>query len=88
MIESTPKQQNTSIQLAFKLLNNQQYKELFDKIDDNYLYWDKVKYLSPDGIRPEVLWNAVKIRRSTNVINLKFGKYIFHFTITKRMQAS
>ena len=87
MIESTPKQQNTSIQLAFKLLNNQQYKELFDKIDDNYLYWDKVKYLSPDGIRPEVLWNAVKIRRSTNVINLKFGKYIFHFTITKRMQA-
>lgn len=87
MIERTPKQQNTSIQLAFKLLNNQQYKELFDKIDDNYLYWDKVKYLSPEGIRPEVLWNAVKIRRSTNVINLKFGKYIFHFTITKRMQA-
>lgn len=40
----------------------------------------------PSGILPEVLWQAVKFKRRLNVINLKFGKLQFHFTITSKMQ--
>ncbi|WP_024997986.1 Fic family protein [Prevotella falsenii] len=87
MIESTPKLQKNDILSAFKLFKDQKYKDLFTKIDDNYLYWDKVKYLSPNDIKPKILWSAVKIKRSMNVINLEFDKYVFHFTITGRMQA-
>ena len=62
-------------------------KELFAKIDDGYLYWDKIKYMAPTGVGAEVLWQAVKIRRSMNVIQITFGKYTFHFTVTGKMQA-
>lgn len=42
--------------------------------------------MAPSGIKPEVLWHAVKFRRRLNVINIKFGKLHFHFTMTSRMQ--
>ena len=86
MIETPPKLLPTNGQEAFKLLVNPMYSDLFAKIDDGYYYWDKVKYMAPSGILPEVLWQAVKFRRRLNVINLKFGKLQFHFMITSKMQ--
>lgn len=86
MIENTPKILNSNISAAVRLLLNPDYKELFAKIDEDYLYWDKVKYMAPEGVRPEILWQAVKIRRSANQVNLKFGRYLFRFTITGKMQ--
>jgi len=62
-------------------------KDLFTKIDDDYMYWDKVKYNAPNGVKPEILWHAVKLKRSANVIRIQFGRYIFQFTITSRMQS-
>lgn len=87
MIESTPKLLSSNLQSAIKLIADSTYKDLLVKIDEDYLYWDKVKYLAPSGVKPEVLWNAVKLRRSMNVVNMQFGKYLFHFTITGSMQA-
>ena len=87
MIESAPKLSNNNTQEAVKLLVDPSNKDLFTKIDDNYLYWDKIKYMAPAGIKPEVLWHAVKLRRSVNVVNIQFGKYVFHFTITSKMHA-
>lgn len=86
MIESTPKIHPDNEQDAIKLLMNPIYSDLFSKIDDGYYYWDKVKYMAPSGVKPEVLWHAVKFRRKLNVINIKLGKLRFHFTITSRMQ--
>lgn len=86
MIESTPKLSDANVQAAIKLLADPKYKDLFAKIDDNYLYWDKIKYLTPNGVKPEVVWQAVKLKRSLNVVNLQLGKYTFHFTITSSMQ--
>lgn len=87
MIESAPKLNNSNTQSAVKLLIDPNNKDLFTKIDDGYLYWDKIKYMAPSGVKPEVLWHAAKLRRSVNVVNIRFGKYLFHFTITGKMQA-
>ena len=87
MVESVPLMSKTTEQQAIRLLVDPSYKELFTHIDDGYLFWDKVKYMAPVGIKPEVLWHAVKIRRSMNVVQITFGKYTFHFTVTGKMQA-
>ena len=87
MIESAPQLINTNTQSAVKFLVDPKNKDLFTQIDDGYLYWDKIKYMTPPGVKPEVLWHAVKLRRSVNVVNIKFGKYLFHFTVTGKMQA-
>ena len=87
MIESEPQLSNSNTQAAVKLLIDPNNKDLFTKIDDGYLYWDKIKYMTPSGVKPEVLWHAVKLRRSVNIVNIKFEKFLFHFTITGKMQA-
>lgn len=87
MIESVPHIHKATEQQAIRLLIDPSNKELFAKIDDGYLYWDKIKYMAPTGVGAEVLWQAVKIRRSMNVTQIKFGKYTFHFTVTGKMQA-
>lgn len=87
MIESVPHIHKATEQQAIRLLIDPSNKELFAKIDDGYLYWDKIKYMAPTGVGAEVLWQAVKIRRSMNVIQITFGKYTFHFTVTGKMQA-
>lgn len=87
MIEPAPQLQNSNIRDAVNMIIEPANKDLFTRIDDEYLYWDKVKYMAPEGIKPEILWHAVKIRRSTNRNIIFFGKYKFHFTITGKMQA-
>ena len=87
MIEIAPSIKIDNPEQALNLLIEPKYKSLFAKINDEYLYWDKIKYLVPEGIEPELFWQAVKIRRSWNIVNIQFGKYKFHFTITGKMQA-
>lgn len=87
MIEIAPQLNNSNTQSAVKFLIDPNNKDLLTKIDDGYLYWDKIKYMPPHGVKPEVLWHAVKLRRSVNVAYIKFGNYLFHFTITGKMQA-
>ena len=72
---------------AIQMLTNPQMQPLFQKISSEYLYWDKVKYMSPQGTDKEVLWQAVKIQRLLNAQNIQFGNYTFHFTVTKHMLA-
>lgn len=72
---------------AIQMLTNQQMQPLFQKISSEYLYWDKVKYMAPKGTDKQVLWQAVKIQRLLNAQDIQFGKYTFHFTVTKNMLA-
>ena len=51
MIEKTPIFNVTKE--TFDLLLDNDLKPLFNKINTEYLYWDKVKYLAPKGVRPE-----------------------------------
>lgn len=85
MIELAPDFENNNdvIPLMVRLQNQGIIKD----IQDNYLYWDKVKYKAKD-CSPEELWNAVKFFRYLRSNELKFGYYKFNYLITDYVQRS
>ncbi len=58
---------------------------LLKNIQDEYLYWDKVKYKSKKYSSNE-LWNAVKLHRFLKANRINFGKHSFSFVVTDFMQ--
>lgn len=59
---------------------------LVDKINNNYEYWDKVKYQPlPEGYTPSMLWTYVKASRDRNMITV-WSKYGIKLNITGQMQ--
>ncbi len=85
MIELPPKLKKREIDNAFSVLNNEKYVPLLQKIDEEYLYWDKVKHITSD-VDSGHLWYATKIIRSINSKKIRFGKYTFQYHITDKMQ--
>jgi len=86
-VESAPILNQDKMTEAILMLSDQKMKPLFLKIDSEYLYWDKVKYMAPKGVDKQVLWQAVKIQRRLKAQEIQFGNCVFHFTITKDMLA-
>ena len=86
-IEPVPKIEEKNRIEAIQMLIDSTLQEVFQKIDREYLYWDKVKYTAPENVDKHTLWHAVKIQRQLNSQTVRFGKYVFHFTITKNMLA-
>ena len=86
-VESAPILNQDKMTEAILMLSDQKMKSLFLKIDSEYLYWDKVKYMAPKGGDKQVLWQAVKIQRRLKAQEIQFGNCVFHFTITKDMLA-
>ncbi len=83
MIETPPtyNKNDDTIPLMVSLQDNGELKN----IQDNYYYWDKIKYKAKD-CKPEELWNAVNyfvILRSNTV---KFNTHSFSYMITDYMQ--
>jgi Fic family protein len=72
---------------AIQMLTDPQLQPLFQKINSEYLYWDKAKYIIPTGINKQTLWLAVKIQRKLSAQTINFGNYTFYFSITKNMLA-
>lgn len=83
MIEPAPK--HTQNDNTIPLLVTLQLSGKLKAIQDEYLYWDKIKYKSND-LDPVELWNAVKLHRMINGSSVKFGRYTFQFVITDYMQ--
>ena len=83
MIEKAPMhtKEDDTISLMVKL----QQSGTLKKIQDDYLYWDKVKYKSKER-NPKKLWNAVKLDRLLKSNNISFGKHQFSFVITDYIQ--
>jgi Fic family protein len=83
MIEKAPKfnKEEKSIPLMVKL----QFDGKLKSIQDDYLYWDKIKYKAKD-YQPEELWNAIKFHRYLKSTAIKFGKYTFSYVITDYIQ--
>lgn len=62
-------------------------KTLIDKIQTEYLPWEKVKHLKTDPlITPETLWRAVEFLREGNNRPLFFGPYLFNYSINSSLQ--
>ena len=87
-IENAPDWKNSNLlNEAIKLFTSNDLKEIIDKINDQYLYWDKVKYTKTQGnINPEVLWSAVKFSRKIHSKEIVFGHYKFYYFLTHHIQ--
>ncbi len=85
MIEQAPTIENTDqtipLMVKFQINGNLQ------KIQDEYLYWDKIKYKAKD-CTPLELWSAIKLFRLLRSKELKFHTFKFHYVITDYIQKS
>ena len=48
---------------VLEILINEEYSRIVSKMNEEYLYWDKVKYQVPKGLKAEDFWSAVKYSR-------------------------
>ena len=78
---------NQNPDAVINLVTDPKLRDLYKKVDDEYLYWDKIKYLVPKGIDAVNFWGAVKMRRQMQMQTIKFGNYTFSFAITTFMQS-
>lgn len=85
MIEQAPKIEETDqtipLMVKFQMNGNLQ------KIQDEYLYWDKIKYKAKD-CTPLELWSAIKLFRFLRRKEVKFYSTKFHYVITDYIQKS
>ena len=86
MIEKPPVLAKKKFEEVWKILINPDHDVLFNKINNEYLYWDKVKYKIPTDVDSSAFWHAVKSKRNLTAKTLKFSKTIFKFTVTEKMQ--
>lgn len=83
MIEECPKISGIPFT---EILLNRDYASDISKMNDEYYYWDKVKYHSPKGIKPEEFWAAIKYSRTFNSKTYNFHTCIFSIFETSKMQ--
>ncbi|MGN0730270.1 MAG: Fic family protein [Treponema sp.] len=86
MVEEAPNIPITSDIL--EILINENYSQAVSKMNEEYLYWDKVKYQVPKGLKAEDFWSAVKYSRRLQTKTFKFSACKFFFTETSFMQES
>ncbi len=71
----------------FELSSNEKVDALLRKINDDYYYWDKVKYQPlPAEITHETLWKLVKLSRTFHAQTVVFGKTRFKYNLTPYIQ--
>lgn len=86
MIEQPPKIDINLLASYFFDNKNPDADSLVDKINEEYLYWDKVKYKPlPEGYNPVSLWHHVKASRLIGQINV-WEKYGIKLCVTNQMQ--
>ncbi len=85
MVEKAPKIEMSDqiIQLMVQL----QSKGEIQKIQDEYLYWDKIKYKAKECTAEE-LWSAVKSFRFLGKKDVNFHSQKFHYVFTDYIQKS
>jgi len=85
MIEQAPQREKSDNILS--LMVKFQINGSLQKIQDEYLYWDKIKYKAND-CTPLELWSAIKLDRYLKSKKVNFHSYNFHFVITDYIQKS
>ena len=88
MIERPPKFENDEIaRFMFDKSQSESLNSLVDKINDNYEYWDSVKYKPlPDGCKSsQELWFRTKASRILTTV-YPWPKYNLLFGLTNKMQ--
>lgn len=84
MIEEAPKNPLTS--KVVEILMSGEYSAAVSRMNDEYYYWDKVKYHAPEGIEAEHFWNVVKYSRRIEAKTFSFSACTFFLKETSAMQ--
>lgn len=85
--ESSPGAAGVFSKETLKLLSVKEIQFEIRKINDKYLYWDKIKYLQVPGVdTPEKLWSITKLSRILNAQYISFHNYTFRYNITDFLQ--
>ena len=86
MIEQPPKIDKKTLVNALLKGIDPNIMPVVDKANDDYEYWDKVKYKKlPEGFTPQMLWANVKALRLRSMIPV-WEKYGINLCITSQMQ--
>lgn len=89
MIETPPKIKDSDLFKAYILLSNKDNEavtSLVEKMNENYDYWDEVKYKKiPESFSQKDLWSLVKASRMRNRIQI-WPQYGINISITNQMQ--
>ncbi len=84
MIELVPQSVDLFSQNILDILLNPENQENLQKIENDYLYWDKAKFYKPKDVSDADFWGAIKFSRNGEFVS--FNKKIFKFKITNYMQ--
>lgn len=86
-LEKAPDHSKGMAQASKLFLTDKPFTSLINKINNDYLYWDKVKYKkAPQGQDPIVVWAGVKISRMVHSKEISFGKHRFTYNMTDHIQ--
>lgn len=89
MIEKAPKlffQKDENLEsLRNIILGSIKLKE-FQKIEDEYLYWDKIKYLDNSNFKSIDLWQITKLNRKFRMNNLSLGFINYSSVVNEYLQ--
>ncbi len=88
LIEKAPGLNLTNMNdLILRLVQDTKFSDLVNEINENYYYWDKIKYLpTPAGITPQDVWSIAKIRRLSTAFKTDFGNYKFTWFLNGSIQ--
>lgn len=87
MIEKAPKLLfNETLIDTINFIKSQSQVEILKKIEQEYLYWDKIKYLKNKYFSGEKLWMATKSIRKISSIPLSISDIHYSINITKQLQ--
>lgn len=84
MIEQPPKLKIT--QKTFVNANKPSVISKIKEINNDYLYWDKIKYKKIEDLDAQQLWSVVKLSRDFNAKTILFGDDRFKFVNTDYIQ--
>ena len=87
MMELPPKIEKKAFSDALFGKTSEEINFLVDQINEEYDYWDKVKYKKPlpDGVTPEMLWSYVKASRLKQSVMI-WDKYGINLWVTSHIQ--
>ena len=87
MMELPPKIEKKAFSDALFGKTSEEINFLIDQINEEYVYWDKVKYKKPlpEGVTPEMLWSYVKASRLKQSVMI-WDKYGIKLCVTSQMQ--
>lgn len=74
-----------ALEEAGKFLPDNQVTGLVHKYNERYLHWEELKHRKLP-LDPIIIWNLMKISRALEAKSLKFGNWVFKYTLLDEFQ--